>query len=71
MDFPKFITPNSIKYNSILVLIDRFIKLVYYYLVYKTIDAIQLTELLFRIFAQIGPLDNIVSNRGSVFISKY
>jgi len=71
MDLPKSKTPNSIEYNSVLILIDYFIKLVRYYLVYKTINATQLIKLLFRVFAQIGPLDNIISNRGSVFISKY
>ena len=71
MDLPKSITPNSIEYNSVLILIDCFIKLVYYYLVYKTINATQLAELLFRIFAQTGPLNNIISNKGSVFINKY
>ena len=71
MDLPKSKTPNSIEYNSVLILIDRFIKLVRYYLVYKIINATQLIKLLFRVFIQIGPLNNIVSNRGSVFISKY
>jgi len=50
MDLLKFKTPNSIEYNSILILIDRFIKLVRYYLVYKIINATQLIELLFRVF---------------------
>ena len=71
MDFSKSITPNSIKYNSILILIDCFIKLVHYYLVYKIINIIQLTELLFKIFMQIGPLNNIISNKDSIFTSKY
>ena len=71
MGLPKSTTPNSIKYNFILVLIDYFIKLIYYYPVRKTIDVIQLTKLLFRIFTQIGPLDNIIFNKNSIFISKY
>jgi len=50
MDLPKSKTPNSVECNSILVLIDRFIKLVCYYLVYKIINAMQLAELLFRVF---------------------
>jgi hypothetical protein len=33
-------TSNSVEYNSVLILIDHFIKLVYYYLVYKTINTI-------------------------------
>jgi len=71
MDLPKSKTSNGVEYNSVLVLIDCFIKLVRYSLMRKTINAIQLIKLLFRVFAQIGPLDNIISNRGSVFISKY
>jgi len=39
MDLLEFKTPNSVKYNSILVLIDHFIKLVRYYLVRKIINA--------------------------------
>ena len=50
MDLLESKTPNSVEYNSILVLIDRFIKLVRYYLVYKIINTIQLAELLFRVF---------------------
>ena len=69
--FKSPLKPNSIEYNFILVLINRFIKLVHYYLVCKTINIIQLTKFLFRIFAQIEPLNNIISNRGSVFINKY
>ena len=50
MNLPKSKTPNGVEYNSVLILIDRFIKLVRYYLVYKIIDATQLIELLFRVF---------------------
>jgi len=51
MDLLESKTPNSVEYNSVLILIDRFIKLVRYYLVRKIINTIQLTELLFRVFA--------------------
>jgi len=51
IDLPKSKTPNSIKYNPVLTLIDRFIKLIRYYLVYKIINATQLAELLFKVFA--------------------
>ena len=44
MDLLEFKTSNSIEYNSILILIDYFIKQVYYYLVRKIINATQLTE---------------------------
>jgi len=39
MDLPKSKTPNSVEYNSILILIDHFIKLVRYYPVRKIINA--------------------------------
>jgi len=71
MDLLESKTPNSIKYNSVFVLIDYFIKLVHYYLVYKIINITQLVEFLFKVFAQIRPLNNIISNRGSIFISEY
>jgi len=50
MDLLESKTPNGVEYNSVLILIDRFIKLVRYYLVYKIINATQLVELLFRVF---------------------
>jgi len=50
MNFPKSKTPNSIECNSVLVLIDHFIKLVRYYPVYKIINTTQLAKLLFRVF---------------------
>ena len=54
MDLLESKTPNSIEYNSVLILIDYFIKLVRYYLVCKIINATQLVKLLFRVFTQIG-----------------
>ena len=71
MDLPESITSDSVEYDSVLVLIDRFMKLVRYYSVCKIIDATRLAKLLFRIFAQTGPLNDIVFNRGSIFTSKY
>jgi hypothetical protein len=40
MGLPKSKTSDSVKYDSILILIDCFIKLVRYYLVYKIINTI-------------------------------
>jgi hypothetical protein len=40
MGLPKFKISDSIEYDSILVFIDCFTKLVHYYLIYKTIDII-------------------------------
>jgi len=53
------------------IFIDYFIKLIYYYLVYKIINTTQLIKILFRVFTQIKPPNNIVFNKGSIFISKY
>ena len=51
MDLFEFMTFNGIEYDSVFVFIDCFMKLVCYYLVCKTIDAMRLIEFLFRIFA--------------------
>jgi hypothetical protein len=40
MGLSKSKTSDGVKYDSVLVLIDYFIKLVHYYLVYKIIDTI-------------------------------
>ena len=50
MGLPKSKTSDGVEYDSVLILIDCFMKLVCYYLIYKIIDATQLVELLFRIF---------------------
>ena len=71
MGLPKSKTSDGVEYDSILILIDHFTKLVCYYPVYKIINTTQLAELLFRIFAQTRPLDNIIFNKGSVFTSEY
>ena len=51
MDLFESMTPDGVEYDSVFVFIDCFMKLVYYYPVCKTIDAMRLIELLFRIFA--------------------
>jgi len=71
MDLLESKTPNSVEYNSILIFIDYFIKLVHYYLIYKIINTTQLAEFLFRVFTQIESLNNIISNKGSIFTSEY
>ena len=63
---------NSRVYDSILVVVNRFSKIVRYFVVNKTIDALVLTELIYKkIVMFTGTPDDIVSNRGSVFISEY
>ena len=59
-------------YDSILVVVNRFSKIVRYFVVNKTIDALVLTELIYKkIVMFTGTPDDIVSNRGSVFTSEY
>ena len=55
-----------------LVVVDRFSKLVKYLAYTKDIDAIVLAELFYRkIVYEIGAPDDIILDRGSVFISTY
>jgi hypothetical protein len=58
-------------YDSVLVLIDRFTKLVQYIPYRKTIDAPVLAKLIWRIFLQSGTPASLVSDCGSVFTSEY
>ena len=54
------------------MVVDRFIKLVKYLPVRKSINALTLVELLYReLFVVVGPADSIISDRGSVFTSEY
>jgi hypothetical protein len=57
-------------YDSILVLVDQFTKYVRYLPVTKTITSQEVAELLIeQCFLKQGPLDTLLSDRGSVFIS--
>ena len=59
-------------YNSILVIVDRLTKMVHYELVKVTIDAPGLAEVIFDVVVQHHGLpDSIVSDRGSLFTSKF
>ena len=59
-------------YDSILVIIDRLTKIVYYKPVKVTIDVLVLAEVIINVIVRHHDLpDSIVSNRGSVFISKF
>ena len=63
---------NGRVYDSILVVVDRFSKMVRYFAVNKTIDAPALAELIYKkIVMFTGTPDDIVSDRGSVFTSEY
>ena len=59
-------------YDSILVIVDRLIKMVYYELVKVTIDAPGLAKIIINVVVRHhGLLDSIVTNWGSFFISKF
>ncbi len=59
-------------YNSILVIIDQYTKFVRYILCQKTINTLELTQLFVRHqFVNKGLPINVVTNRGSLFTSKF
>lgn len=59
-------------YDAILVVVDRFSKMVKYIACTNEIDAPEMAERLFEIvFLQFGKSRFIVSDRGSTFTSKY
>jgi len=59
-------------YDSILIICDRFSKLVVYEPIRKTINAPTLAELLYRtIILKYGVLESFVTDRGIVFTSRY
>ena len=59
-------------YNSILVIIDRLMKMVHYELVKVTIDTLGLTEVIINVVMRhYGLPDLIITNRGSFFTSKF
>lgn len=62
---------DSKTYDSILVVVDRFTKLVYYFPTRKSVDAAALTDLLYRkLFILTGSPKSLLSDRGSVFTSE-
>ena len=75
MDFITDLPPSKRKgivYDSILVILDRYTKMVKYIPVQKTINAVELAELFMeQIVTQFGLPDGIVSDRGSVFTSEF
>lgn len=59
-------------YNSILVIIDQFIKMVYHKLVKIIIDALSLTKVIIKMVVwHHGLFNSIISNCGLVFILKF
>ena len=59
-------------YNSVLVVVNQFMKLEHFTACWKTINALKLADLLLKhMFKDFGFLNNIVLDRGSVFTSEY
>ena len=59
-------------YNSILVIVNRLIKMIYYELIKVTINASRLAEVIIDVVVQYHDLPNsIMTDRGSLFISKF
>lgn len=75
MDFVTGLPPSKYKnvvYDSILVFVDRFTKIVRYIPVTTTIDAAKLAEVFHtEIVCRYGMPDGIVSDRGSLFTSDF
>jgi len=59
-------------YNTVLIIIDRYIKILRYILTTKTIDSTGLVELIFEeVILKFRVPDRIISNRGSIFINTF
>ena len=75
MDFITGLLPSKYKniiYDSILVIVDRFTKMVRYIPTNVIIDAAELAEVFYtEIVCRYSILNGIISNRGSVFISTF
>ena len=76
MDFvtclPLSVDWKSDSYDSILVIVDYLIKMVYYKLVKVTINAPRLEEVIIDVVIQYhGLFDSIINNRGAIFTSKF
>ena len=63
---------DSKAYNTILVIVDRFIKMAKYFPVRKTIGAVEMAQLFHdRIVCAFGTPASIVTDRGSIFTSQF
>jgi hypothetical protein len=59
-------------YNALLIIIDRFSKMVQYIACSKDINALDIGDRLIEtIFSRFGKPRSIISDRGSTFMSKY
>ena len=59
-------------YNAILVVVNRYTKILHYILTIKKINVVELTELFFtEITLKFGTLDSIIIDRESIFTSTF
>ena len=62
----------DVVYDSILMIIDRYIKMIKYILIIKKIDVAELTKVFFKeIVLRFDMSDEIVNDRNFVFISEF
>ena len=67
-----FYKRKGVVYDTILVIIDRYIKMVRYLLITIKYTIVKLVDILFKeVFLRYRALENIIINRNSLFISKY
>lgn len=72
MGLPKSKDWREVEYDSIFVIIDRLTKMVYNKPVFTILDTEQLAEVLIEaVIRYHGLLDCIITNRGSLFTSKF
>ena len=59
-------------YNAILIIVNRYIKIIVYISIIKKINAIKLKKLLMReVFLKFGALEDIIINREFVFTNAF
>ena len=62
----------DVVYDLILMMIDRYIKMIKYILIIKKIDVAELTKIFFKkIILRFDMSDEIVSDRNFVFMNKF
>ena len=69
---PLFANWKSNSYNLIFVIVDRFIKIVYYKPVKVIINAPKLAKVIIdMVVRHYSPPDSIISNQGAIFMFKF
>ena len=72
IDLSKSRNWNEVIYDFILIIVDRFTKMIHYVSVFKTVSAENLVEILIREVVRLHDLsDSIITNRDFVFTAKY